>query len=227
MKVQLNFYDEKIVLDINNDLFLFKKEIARRFSMEYSDVEELIIQYINADNRRVSITNIDQYEELLKFASICYSKNKKYLEILIEVSEQSKLFQREMENSRIIPVQIDEKEKLRREIIEKEKMLKEILENDRRLKETKEVEELERKKKEEEEEEKIRLEKERIRFEEEVRMKYQEQERIRLEEEEKRRIEEQERMRIDQVEKIRLHLEKLRLEELAAEDKKKTRRKSY
>jgi hypothetical protein len=130
MKVQVNFYDEKIFFNLPNDFKAFKAIVAQRYSMEASDVDELIVQYIDSENRRKNVTNQADYEVAVAFFKT-EAKDKRIAEIFLEVSENSKLFLKEMENSRVIPLQMDEKEQLRKEILEKERALKEMLEKER------------------------------------------------------------------------------------------------
>ncbi len=209
MKVQVNFYDEKIILNLPQDFKVFKVDLARRYSMEESDVEELIIQYIDSEDRRKNISSPADYEAALthfrKEASMKF--HNKISEIFLEVSEKSKLFLKEMENSRVIPVQMDDKEKLRKEILEKERILKEMLEKEK---------EEQMKKLKIEEEARLRAFEEAQRAEEETRLKAEEEERLRAEEEARLRLKKEELLR----EKLKEVQEKIEKEKAKIEEKK-------
>merc|ERR1711976_18890 len=118
---------EQVIIGLKNEFPMFKKDISTRYSIEQSDVDELIIYYIDGDNRRKYISDQPLYQEAIEYAKF----TKQNLPVFLEVSEKSKLFQREMENSKVIPLQINEKEKLKNEILEKEKLLKDMLDEER------------------------------------------------------------------------------------------------
>ncbi len=109
MRVQVNFYDEKLIINLPPNFKNFKKEISWKYSIDEADVSELIIQYINLEERRANITNEEEYKTAIEYFKSLPVKNG-YWDIFLEVSEKSKLFQREMANSKLIPLQINEKE---------------------------------------------------------------------------------------------------------------------
>jgi len=236
MKAQLNFYDEKVIVVLQHEFTTFKNIISKSYAMEYSDVEELIMNYVDYDNRRKNMTNQKEYEQMMAYSGKFYSENRKILDIFLEVSEFSKLFQREMENSRVLPLEIDEKERLRNEIMLKEQKLKEMLILERETMIKKELERVERERRQAQEvEEKRRLE-ERERIEREMReaqdaeerRRFEEEEKRRVDEEEKRRFEEEEKRRVDEEEKRRLeHETALKIQRVEDEKAKREEREAF
>src|SRR5689334_14135186 len=122
-RIQLIFYDEKITIGKPVNLSALKLAISQQFYLSPDDVEELIIYYINGDYR-VDINTDKSYSTAMESL---LSENGKVLDIFLEVSEKSKLYQKELENSKVVPVNPEplkdsineEREKLLREIHEK------------------------------------------------------------------------------------------------------------
>jgi hypothetical protein len=158
-KAFLDFYDEKIPINLPEDYNTFKLIIAERFAMEMSDVDELIVKYYDNEGDQMQILNSNDYGQALKYAKTL--PKIKSITIILEVSEKSRLFVKEMEQVKPqanLPLQMNNRsDALKREIEEKERLLKQI-----------EEEEVAKKKKENEEriqrllqEERARVEKER------------------------------------------------------------------
>lgn len=221
MRAQLNFYDEKVMVNLPSDFTFFKNEVATKYAMEYSDVEELIMQYIDDDNRRKNIAFGEDYKAALGyFANL--AKLRKTAEIFLEVSPESMLYKKEMGNSVVVPLKEDEKEKLKKDILEKEKMLKEMLEKEKQERERKEREEVEKQRKAEEEEKK-RIEREKKQREELNRIKVEEPKRKETEEEVARR--EREAALREKLNEIREKIEKEKLK-IKEKSEKKEQEKS-
>jgi hypothetical protein len=145
-KVLLNFYDEKIAIQTPATFEELKLHISQQFYLNLEDVEELVIYYIDED-RRVNITGEENYKKAIGV---------NVLNVFLEVSEKSKLYQRELENSKVQVKPQEEKKEvnnsineereiLLKEIQEKERLLKDILERESREKERKLAEEKARK----------------------------------------------------------------------------------
>ena len=155
-KINLNFYDEKININIPRNFNTLKEIISKNFYISLEDVDELVMYYVE-DDIRVLLDDQSKYQN--KFGKNL--KNSEITDIFLEISEKSKLYLKELENTKIVSVSesisIDsEREKIKNEIKEKERLLMELIENERIEKERLEREEKERL----EREEKERLERE-------------------------------------------------------------------
>ena len=237
MKVQINFYDELITINFPDGYKDFKEEIGRKYSLDPLDVEELMIFYEDSNKKRANITNLADYKRAAEYFDQLIKKVVRLPEIILEVSEHSMLFMREMEKSKIpslnLPLQPQEKmsqfqkdiEERERELQEKNRKLKELEEKMRKEEEIKReneeqmIKKLEEKaqKKRLKEEEKLRIAEEkekekRLRKEGKIRKaEEKERERLRKEEEELRKAEELERQkRLAEEEAIRKAEEKER-----------------
>jgi hypothetical protein len=218
--IKISFYDEISSIKCPKSFEDFKKMISKSYDLELSDIEELVIYFIN-ENDRVSISNEMDFKQAISIRNNELEKNKKFnFVIYLEVSEQSKLFKRELEQTKLVEIKEEkemeltldkdaivkrEQETLRREIEEKERILKDLLEKER--------EEIERKERERFEKEKIlreKLEHERL-----------ENERIKLEKFEEERLEKEkilrEKLELERFENERIQLEKLEQERLEKE----------
>jgi hypothetical protein len=157
-EIKVNFYDEQVLLKTPINFPKFKEVIADTFSMDPVDVEELIVCYLHGEDKISIMSEIDYKKALVYSIS-----NKASLDIFLEVSEKSKLYQREFQQSRL---EIQEKsetqkkqEELKKEIMEKERQLKEILAKEEEERKRR-VEEKQREKERLEQEEKLRKEEE-------------------------------------------------------------------
>lgn len=205
---ELNFYGESLILHTASNFSALKQFIAKEYSLDPVDVNELKMYYIN-ENDRMSIVNELDYQQALFFNNKESSKNPNFIfKLFLEVDEKSKLYQREMLSSMVeVPAEFSngskiksEYEILKREIEEKEKALKEL--------EQKEQMEKIMKKKMEEESRKQRELEERLRleFEESLRLEQEEKLRLLKEKEEKERqikLEEEARLEKERKEKER------------------------
>jgi len=158
--IQLNFYDEKAFISTPQSYSEFKEVISQKYLLDPEDVDELIIYFLDRTNDKLSILNQNDYEQALNYQSNETKLNISFvMNIFLEVSEKSKLYQREFEASKLctsIPLVDDidakKKEQLKNEILEKERQLKELTEKAELDKKKKEEE----KKQKEKEEEKIK-----------------------------------------------------------------------
>jgi len=104
--------------------------------LDPEDVDELIIYFLDRTNDKLSIINENDYSQALAYQRNEIKLNLNFvLNIFLEVSEKSKLYQREFEASKLctsIPLTEDNdakiKEQLKNEILEKERQLKELQE---------------------------------------------------------------------------------------------------
>jgi hypothetical protein len=207
-KLTVRFYEELVTIDLPNDFGAFRNLIASEFQLDPADVEELIVFYNKCD-RRAFISNELEYQQAIAFAKTSHAFSQNYVFVIeLEVSEKSKLYQRELEQSKVCLnnnlretvavqdgsyVKLDtekslEREKLEKEIREKEKLLKELQEKE-------EQQRLEREKAEKERQEREKAEKER-----------------REKEKQERERQERERERLEKLERERLEREKLERE---------------
>jgi hypothetical protein len=176
--ITLNFYDELAQIILPKDYVSFKEAISKEYNLEPSDVDELIIFYKSDENPKNLIKNDKDYDQsIVSFFSSDRKGNDNY-KFFIEISEQSKLYKKELEYSKVFvsqPPQMEsfvhlensriEKERLRKEIEDKEKLLKELLEKERLEKEKKDLELKEKLQKEKEVKERLdkeKLEKEKL-----------------------------------------------------------------
>jgi hypothetical protein len=205
----INFYEEEIEIFAPESLFELKQVISQRFFLEMQDVDELIFYTFKKEVKKMIKTE-EQYKKILEL-----SKHGN-IKIFIELSENSRLFQKEMENysklsmnqtwkfnrsevSEVTEVMNESitmkssglKESLLMEIREKEKQLKELLEKEKE--EQQRIEE-ERRRKEVEEararkiiEDKLKQDQEQKEIEERIRI---EEMRRKKEEEEKEKLKE-------------------------------------
>lgn len=224
--IQISFYDEVAAVRCPNNFGKFKETIAEKYFLDPLDVDELIIYYIN-DYDRISIMSDADFQQAIFQMNKEKESNKNHmLQIFLEVSEKSRLYQREFESSKLQLKESElEKEKtleaeklrqqelLRKEIEKKEKLLKEILEKERVEKEEKERLEKEKLIKE-------ILEKERVEKEEKQRLLREERlekERVKKERLEKERVEREKTMIRDSItlavtETVNKNIEKIREE---------------
>ncbi len=129
--LKLNFYDEVISISFPKTYDFFKKEIARLYAIDASDVEELIVYYFDNSKVKVFIKSESDFIQFMNFRQM-------QMTIFLEIHEESKLFKKEKINSSNSDV-----EKLRKEIIEKEEMLKLVIEKEKlEIKRKKEEEKL-------------------------------------------------------------------------------------
>lgn len=181
-EIKLNFYDEIVVLNITNkDYKSFKAEIAKRYGIDPSDVNELIVYYFDTDKVKNFVKNEKDYITLA-------GNSKKFtVVVFLEIHEESRLFKEGQKinpftnpNTGSVQSNVD---KIRNEILEKELLLKktielEKLEMQKKKEETKKkmdeenkkkkLEELRAKKLKLEEEEEERKKREKIELESEV-----------------------------------------------------------
>jgi hypothetical protein len=223
-----NFFEEQVKVNLPLNYNGMKKAISETYSLDPIDVDELVI-YSIVDDRRVSINDAKAFADLAKVFAI----SKKDFEVFIEISEKSKLYQKEAEKSVFQPENLNdsikqEKDRLLNEIREKERMLREMIDKEneekeklkRRLEEQDRLEKEEKERLEREENEKLeREEKERLEREEKEKLEREEKEKLereekkKLEREEKARIENEKREALEREEKARIEKEeKERLE---------------
>jgi hypothetical protein len=147
--IELNFYDEVLQVRAPASFQHLKTLISAKYFLDKEDVDELQYRFID-ENVKSSITNNEDY---LKALSLPREGN---MQIFLEVSEQSKLYLKELENNNPLAKSIDlneevsenksvhstlsKQEVLRLEILEKERTLKELLEAERIEKENAEEE---------------------------------------------------------------------------------------
>jgi hypothetical protein len=155
-RVQITFYDELVTVPSPTGFAAFKEVIAEKYFLDPVDVDELIMYYIN-EHDRVSVYSESDYQQAIFQLNKELVHDKNYtLKFFLQVSEQSRLYKKEFESSKV-DFKIDEsilKEKerlhqqelLRKEIAEKEALLKEMLEKEALDKENKEKERLEKEK---------------------------------------------------------------------------------
>jgi hypothetical protein len=179
-EIKLNFYDEVVVLNISNkDYKAFKAEIAKRYGIDPSDVNELIVYYFDTDKVKNFVKNEKDY------ITLCGNSKKFTVVVFLEIHEESRLFK---EGPKSGPFNVNtgsgqsNVDKIRNEILEKELLLKktielEKLEMQKKKEETKKKIDEENKKKKLEE---LRAKKQMMELEEEERKK---REKIELENE--------------------------------------------
>jgi chemotaxis protein histidine kinase CheA len=212
IQVQLNFYDEKIIIPLPATFEELKLYIAQQFFLEMADVNELVMYFI-LDDRRVNIKDQNTFKAAI-------DKNIS-LNIFLEVSEQSQLYQRELLNSKVVvPVEEEkpkvdnsineERARIYREIQEKEKQLKDILEKEAAEKERKLQEDRAKKEREE-----------LLRKEEEARRIKDEEEMIRRKAEEEARKELEKKAREQMLQELKEQEEKLKRQLQASMEKKR------
>lgn len=89
---KLNFYDEKPYTLLPPKAFrLFKEKVSNNFGFSLEDADEFSYSYYT-DDRKIFVKTENDYMEVINYLSKI-SKEKKILEIFIEINEQSKLFQ--------------------------------------------------------------------------------------------------------------------------------------
>ena len=81
----LNFYNENVVVSLPKSFYEFKLVVAEKYIMSIDDVNELI--FLCENN---IISNEEEYQKILKL--------NKGITILIQVSEKSKIYQKEQKN---------------------------------------------------------------------------------------------------------------------------------
>ena len=85
MIANLNFYNENVVVSLPKSFYEFKLIVAEKYIMSIDDVNELI--FLCENN---IISNEEEYQKILKL--------NKGITILIQVSEKSKIYQKEQKN---------------------------------------------------------------------------------------------------------------------------------
>lgn len=149
VEVKLNFYDEVVVLNLNNKSYKeFKTEIGNSYKISNNDVDELIVYYFDSDKVKNFIKNSQDYTFLIgnskKFPIIVY----------LEIHEESRLFKQNLndntntnvfnnnnsntnsnsnknsENNDILRFSLNA-EKIQKEIKEKQKLLEETIAKER------------------------------------------------------------------------------------------------
>ena len=85
MIANLNFYNENVVVSLPKSFYEFKLVVAEKYIMSIDDVNELIFL---CENNKIS--NEEEYQKILKL--------NKGITILIQVSEKSKIYQKEQKN---------------------------------------------------------------------------------------------------------------------------------
>ena len=85
MIANLNFYNENVVVSLPKSFYEFKLVVAEKYIMSIDDVNELI--FLCENN---IISNEEEYQKILKL--------NKGITILIQVSEKSKIYQKEQKN---------------------------------------------------------------------------------------------------------------------------------
>lgn len=139
MPIIINFYEEKQLVEGIYTFQDLKQEIARLYNLDPLDVDELIFRYYDDENDIINISNEDDFG--------LAGKTKKTLEILLEISEKSRLFNTQLhlgkmnscESIKIEEKVLTEKEKIENEIREKEELLKKIVEEEARKKQEQEL----------------------------------------------------------------------------------------
>ena len=148
-KISLNFYDEITKIAMPKSYLEFKTQISMKYSMEMEDVNELIIYYFDEDKEKKLVDSELNFN--LTHFYILNKDNNDEITLFIEIHEESKLYKKEMQKSKL---DIDTNlTRIKQEILEKEKILKDLLEKERFERERKEAEE---KAKREAEEERVR-----------------------------------------------------------------------
>ena len=147
-EIKLNFYDETFVVNINKKEFKdIKGEIAKKYVIDPTDVNELIIYYFDQDKIKHFIRND------IDFKKLDLEANKGgQIVVYLEIHEESRLFKQQNQNNNI--ESSETAEKIRKEILEKEIQLKKTIEKERQEIQKKKEE---AKKKAEEEKRKGRL----------------------------------------------------------------------
>lgn len=120
MSITLNFYDDKHTISAPSSFEELKMRIADLYSLEPTDVSELLIRYTDKDKDLISITNNNDYTFGLS--------NNKNLFVTIEISETSRLYCTNLKKMTSVEDEIKrEKERIQKEIEEKQKLYKELL----------------------------------------------------------------------------------------------------
>lgn len=222
-KVQISFYDETISINVPFSLGPFKDLISRNYYLDPQDVEELII-YFEGEKGKTFIRTQEDYNDFLEQSKKARSPGQN-IKIFLEVSEKSRLYLNELENSKVVNESLSishtndsvfsEQEKLLEEIRVKESQLKELLEKEKLEAERLEKERILREQKAEEERAEVLKKEEEKRILEELEKEKEEIERIQQEmlefefaeikraEEERLAIETEERERSELHRKIR------------------------
>jgi hypothetical protein len=225
----INFYDEEILIPYPKSFQNFKDTISDRFFLDPRDVDELIMYYKDSDDKISIINEMDYQAALFYLSKQLKCDPSTQLTIYLEVSEKSRLYMHEVENSKISTrsllhnshiniessairferMEREKHERIRMEILEKEKMLKELLDRERREIEKREKEREERERREMEE----RMEMERI---EREKLERERMERERIERAEREKIE-KEKMERERIERDRIEQERIERERIEAE----------
>ena len=158
---QLSFYEELIHIDVSKSFKQFQLDLSKIYSLDLTDIEELVIYYLQ-NEQKYFITNENEFNNFYLSLENFNKLNKNSLfTVYFEVNEQSKLYKKEVESSKMFTnssVVLIEKENSEVEN-ERQRLLKEIQEKEEQLKQTLEKERLEKEKKEQEEKErKLRVE---------------------------------------------------------------------
>lgn len=203
-KLILSFYDEEVIVDLPLNIQQFNEVVSRSYSVDPQDVEELII-YFEDNQGRHNIRSPSEYEKLRShFIRSKHEKSPSSVKVFLEVSEQSKLYLKELENSKVLSESVSILKSDDSVVSsQKEQLVQEIRDKERRLRELMEQEQLERQRLEKERVERIKEEEERL-----------ERERIELarkEEDEERARQEAERLEAERLEEERLELERLQI----------------
>lgn len=86
-ELKLNFYDETVIIPTKNKNYAdFKNEIAKRYSIDISDVTELIIYYFNNEKMKIFVRNETEYNYMVHLSRTMQ------VTVFLEICEESKLF---------------------------------------------------------------------------------------------------------------------------------------
>jgi len=143
--------------------------------MEMIDVEELIMYYKDSEKNRINISKDLEYQQALFNFTQDKTINKNFLPVIyLDVSEKSRLFVRELEQSKVQVKNVDNSTNFNKKFDEPistfELFQKEIMAKKHALQAELEKEKLDKERREKERQEKERLEKERLEREEQERL---------------------------------------------------------
>ena len=119
-KINLNFFDEIVAIDIPKELPILKSIISEKYCISPSDVEEIILFYIK-DSNKIYITNGNDFSKFIE---------SKASTIFLDVNQSSKLYQ-----NNISQIKNEIKEETKNEEKKKEEEKKEEIDIEKEKKE--------------------------------------------------------------------------------------------
>lgn len=135
-EIKINFYDEILTLKIDKKPYIeFKSEIAKKYGVNTTDVDEFISYYFDPLKIKYFLRNEDDYNLMID------AMKKFSITLFLEIHEESKLFKQQTNNlnsnnnlTTNIPITTNNNafsEKLKNEILEKERLLKETIQREK------------------------------------------------------------------------------------------------